>query len=469
MRPAKNLEKLIKNIDIDTNTKVDKIVLDDVIEAFESSKNKKSASHQPNIWRIIMKSSITKLTAAAAIIIVVLIGIHLLSSVSRTSLAFADVLEHILSSCYTFDLSVSVVTEKQAYTTVQAMVLEPGRMRVDTSIGVGKISSIINTSEGKNLILFHKLKAAYMFSEVSDPEEYPGAVGITTLCTKPINNLWNLRDGTEEKLAERQIDGQTAEGFRVLQEDQLFQNDITIWAHANTGVPVLVEMISTPLDDSSKSMKWTMNNFDLDIELDESMFSLDLPPGYTLSYQLDLDELETDAESSVEAKKIEEMLALWSKGQKTKAVEILLGIDWKKTIEFSDKTYIFTITEKEYISLKQKAQKVVQNEVYATAGTIRKIARQVQAMAQTAISTKDYEKAEQYFEAVLQFGKLLTRDADNMIIVRLVGIAVQKLALKEMVGLYTKTNNQVKVEAAENQLQALKAESERIKRQASGK
>lgn len=416
-----------------------------------------------SLSRTIIKSKIAKLVVAASIIVVALIGMHLLSSISGTSVAFADVLKHILSSSYEFDLT--VVTQKQAYTTVHAMVLEPGRMRLDASTGLGKISSIINTTEEKNLILFHKLKVGYMFSEAPDPEKYAGAVGIIALCTKPIENLWNLRDGTEEKLGKKEIDGQTAEGFRVLQEVQSFQNGFTIWANAKNGTPILVEIISTPLEDSSELMKWTMNNFELGVELAESMFSLDLPPAYTLSHQLDLDELEGQTESSAEAKKIEEMLALWSNDQKTKAVEILLGIDWTKTFNFSKETYIFSITEKDYISLKPKDQTQIINETMATASTIRKISREVQAMGQTALSAKDYKKAERYFETILQLGKLLNRDPDSMLIVRLVGIAIQKLALNEMVALYTETNNQEKVEAAEKQMQALKAESERIKMQ----
>ena len=35
MRPAEDIEKLIKNTDIDTNAKTDNAVLGDVIEAFE--------------------------------------------------------------------------------------------------------------------------------------------------------------------------------------------------------------------------------------------------------------------------------------------------------------------------------------------------------------------------------------------------------------------------------------------------
>jgi len=48
MRPEKNIEKLIKNIDIDTNSETDKAVLEDILKAFETSKKpasiKKTAS-----------------------------------------------------------------------------------------------------------------------------------------------------------------------------------------------------------------------------------------------------------------------------------------------------------------------------------------------------------------------------------------------------------------------------------------
>ena len=149
-------------------------------------------------------------------------------------------------------------------------------------------------------------------------------------------------------------------------------------------------------------------------------------------------------------------------------MEILLGIDWTKTFNFSRETYIFTITEKEFISLKPQDQQKVMNGITTSADTIRKIAREIQAMGQTAIAAKDYEKAERYFEAVLQLGKLLNRNPDNALIVRLVGIAVQKLALNEQVGLFTETNNQEKLEAAKNQLQALNDKSERIRNQVKG-
>ena len=71
MKPAKDIEKLIKNIDIDTNAKMDEAVLNNTLEAFEKSEGVKSAERRPNIWRIIVKSRIIRLAAAVVVILAV--------------------------------------------------------------------------------------------------------------------------------------------------------------------------------------------------------------------------------------------------------------------------------------------------------------------------------------------------------------------------------------------------------------
>jgi len=76
MRPAENIEKLVKNINIDTNAKIDEEVLGEVVKAFEKSKVKKTSATEQNIGRIIMKSRITKLAAAAVVIAGTIIGLH---------------------------------------------------------------------------------------------------------------------------------------------------------------------------------------------------------------------------------------------------------------------------------------------------------------------------------------------------------------------------------------------------------
>jgi len=96
MRPAENIEKLIKNTKIDTNAKVDEAVLDDVLKTFENSKKKKPAVSQPTIWRTIMKSRITRLAAAAVIIIAVVISVNQFNgSIDGASIAFSQMTDAI--------------------------------------------------------------------------------------------------------------------------------------------------------------------------------------------------------------------------------------------------------------------------------------------------------------------------------------------------------------------------------------
>ena len=100
MKPAENIEKLIKNLDldIDINEKTDQRILKELIEAHEKSKKIHSALIESNIRRTIMKNPITKLAAAAVIIVALIISITFLDKsatpaygIEQTIEAFRDV------------------------------------------------------------------------------------------------------------------------------------------------------------------------------------------------------------------------------------------------------------------------------------------------------------------------------------------------------------------------------------------
>ncbi len=95
MKPAENIEKLIKNLDldIDTNDKTDKRILNELIEAHEKSKKMKSALVRPNIWRIIMKSPVTKLAAAAVIIVCVVLTATIWDKTTPTAYSFEQTIQ----------------------------------------------------------------------------------------------------------------------------------------------------------------------------------------------------------------------------------------------------------------------------------------------------------------------------------------------------------------------------------------
>ncbi|MBW8035392.1 MAG: hypothetical protein FVQ79_07125 [Planctomycetes bacterium] len=448
----------------------DKAIEEFEIYSVESEDQLEAAT--TSIWRISMKSSITKIAAAAVLIIAVLIGINQFGgSVDVSSVAFGQVLEYFQGSSYSFDLTFATVIEdedriSEAYTS-RAKVWEMGKMRFDCSENgkIGSISSIADFNTGRSLLLFHHNKTAVTKKE--SVLSNAGVKGIFSFCSKPVENLWNLRDGTEEQLGEKEIDGQRVTGFRVFQKDKYFEYDITIWADFESGAPRLVEVMANPLEDYL-SVKWTMENFDLDVELDEGLFSLEVPAGYILAYQEDLEKLEVDTEPSVESGKIVQMLELWSQGKKDEAVELLVGVDWTKQIEFGREPYIFSLTEKGYVSLKPKDQQRAIKNIMAMASTMKKIAKEALAKGKAATSNRNYDHAEQYFNAGLQLGKLLDRNPESMIITRLVGISVESITLKEMISLYKTTNDHEKLQAAENQLRMAEAERDEIKKKAMG-
>jgi hypothetical protein len=75
MKPADNIQKFFKNAGINTNPEMDKTVFDRMLTA-QKSQNSDSAVTKSNIRRIIMRSPVTKIAAAAIIFIAAGIGIY---------------------------------------------------------------------------------------------------------------------------------------------------------------------------------------------------------------------------------------------------------------------------------------------------------------------------------------------------------------------------------------------------------
>jgi tetratricopeptide (TPR) repeat protein len=79
MKPAENIKKLIKKLNVTPDSENHNKTLNDALAALEKTKHKTPAPAGANIWRIIMKSKITKLTAAMAAIIIIGFTISLIN------------------------------------------------------------------------------------------------------------------------------------------------------------------------------------------------------------------------------------------------------------------------------------------------------------------------------------------------------------------------------------------------------
>ncbi len=92
MKPAEDIDKLIKKLRYKTDAETHDRVLGNVMQALDKFEKQKSGVTAPNIWRTIMKSPITKLAAAAVIIAAIMLGMYALTgSVEVTSITMAQV------------------------------------------------------------------------------------------------------------------------------------------------------------------------------------------------------------------------------------------------------------------------------------------------------------------------------------------------------------------------------------------
>ncbi|MHC4292941.1 MAG: hypothetical protein ACYSTX_01500, partial [Planctomycetota bacterium] len=96
MKPADKIKDLIKNLRYKPSAEAHNRILSNVLKALDE--NITTCSVKPSFGRIIMKSKITKLAAAAVLIIAALVAITWFGPPDVAQVALADVIEPILNA-----------------------------------------------------------------------------------------------------------------------------------------------------------------------------------------------------------------------------------------------------------------------------------------------------------------------------------------------------------------------------------
>jgi outer membrane lipoprotein-sorting protein len=144
------------------------------------------------------------------------------------------------------------------------------------SVGPGGVIMIMD-GQGRGLTLDPGTKMALALDAGSRPTAANPGIGF-------LDGLRALQGSTAEILGRREIDGHQAVGFHVIGTSGIMNGaqpatvDWTIWADAQSGLTVRIEMGSSVRGIEAHTV---MNDFVFDPELDESLFSLNVPAGYT--------------------------------------------------------------------------------------------------------------------------------------------------------------------------------------------
>ena len=217
------------------------------------------------IRRTIMKSPMTKIAVAAVIIIAVLIGINPFGS----SITFADVVKPLLNA-RTLILDIVVNTDgpdvDEDTDPVVHDVIVDQRIRRVVSLQEHLVN-IFDTESAKMITLHTDGKVA-VYSDIQGHVQ-DITQNYMTFLLDIITDLQNNPDFEAEKIGEKEIDGQKVVGFLA--------RDLTIWADAETGLPVRIEGQSPRLSVIYKNFQ-----FNIPVEELQSQVSMEMPDGYKL-------------------------------------------------------------------------------------------------------------------------------------------------------------------------------------------
>jgi outer membrane lipoprotein-sorting protein len=262
------LKAIDKPCDIDNEflNRLGELSAQEFEQAAESDDAKQPGTE--STWRYIMKNRMTQLTSAAAVLIVALAGIHFLIG-TGTSVTFAQVVKPILNAT---TISYDFIVGDETDGVVMQDIVTENRIRRT----MGQTTMIIDMDNQKMLSLDNTKNVA-VYLDIKGPLG-EGTQIFTKLIRETIRNLQQNEDFIPEELGKQEIDGRKAIGFRT----GGIGEGMVIWADAKTAAPIRIEL-------KIGQQMSIIKNFQFNIPVDVSLFSMEVPVGYTLEEtQLDL-------------------------------------------------------------------------------------------------------------------------------------------------------------------------------------
>jgi outer membrane lipoprotein-sorting protein len=250
--------------------------------ALHETANRPVVSFTERINHMPTRSKVIGILSLAASVLVVFVGLSLLMG---GGLAFADVvqtLNKVRSARWKITTEVKRSPSETLTTTGVGMFLAPSRERTETTVGDQKTIFVVDGQRDKLLSLYPAMKTATVIDLKNLPQGRENPFGKTFQGLRLL--VATAQDGTAgevERLGATTIDGRAAEGFRI----KFGAIEAKIWADPKTWLPIRVEESMT----GEQSAHIVMSDFQVDVEMDEALFSLDVPEGYVVEQTAQLD------------------------------------------------------------------------------------------------------------------------------------------------------------------------------------
>jgi len=240
--------------------------------------------------RVIMRSRIAKIALAAGVILAVVLGLSLFTG-DGAGKVYARMVSQ-LQGAHTLTFSLLTTTGVESMPTVRIDMTYRDTGHFRSTSADGYVTVLETTATGVKGISLVPPTRSYVAFEIANAPKDPAKDPWMT-----VERLRSLPAQASRVLGRREVDGRTLDGF-VAQEDDA---TTTVWIDPQTGqlVRAELEFAGTP------GMNMILSDFQFDVPLDDSIFSLEPPKDY-IPFQVSADA------SSVTEQDFIEFLRLWS-------------------------------------------------------------------------------------------------------------------------------------------------------------
>ncbi len=282
MRSTEKIEKLIKNVNLHayTNSEADQRVLGELLHAQEKSQKTEPPFASLKTRRTIMKSPVTKLAVAAAVIALVVLGLsEFIGTDSTSGVVWADVARKVQASQGVIFRSIDSSSDPRDDGPDYAMNYRSGTQhRTDSYKADEIIKTIYSNFDTKTVVLVdhgHRSHVKMTFEDMKQDD----------FSDNPIAMVQMFLSHEHEELGQKTVESTLCEGFETKDPDfggSDYPNDslmARIWISAETGYPVQFE-IDIVRNGGEIRIGGVVDQFQWDVELDKSMFEPNIPAGY---------------------------------------------------------------------------------------------------------------------------------------------------------------------------------------------
>jgi outer membrane lipoprotein-sorting protein len=242
----------------------------------------------------------TRIAVAAAVLVAILAPTSWLVFGTGPSAAFAAVAEamtNVRSVTWKSTTTVKQPGEKTTTLNDVTMYLAPSLSRMEYSSSDGRKSIIIVDGKKRKAIYLDLTAKTARIEQWNEDTKDPPPSNPSLNEFQQLQKLFaDARDGKGnkiERLGKRTIDGHDAQGFRL----EIRSTEVKIWADSKSQLPVRVES-RTLVPEMSYDSTCEMTDFQVGVDLDKSLFSLDVPPGYTIEKERIFGRLQLPKEKS---------------------------------------------------------------------------------------------------------------------------------------------------------------------------